>query len=393
VGKTALLAYLDQRVAGFRVVRAAGVQSEMELAFAGLHQLLSEMLDRLEILPAPQRDALRTAFGISAGPVPDRFLIGVAVLGLLSKGGGEQPLICLVDDAQWLDHASAQVLGFVARRLAADPVALVFVERDVTEELAGLPELMVDGLPAEYAQALLTSAVPGVLDERVRDQIVAETGGNPLAILELTHGLSPAQLAGGFGLPAAGSLAERIEDSFRRRLDALPPQTCTLLRLAAADPTGDPSLVRRAADRLGILLQAAEPAREALLVEFGTRVRFRHPLARSATYRSASLPERQEMHRALAEVTDPADDPDRRAWHRAQAAAAPDEDVAAELERSAGRAQERGGLAAAAAFLERAMMLTPDPSQRARRALAAAQAKVQAGALDVVPDLLVVAEP
>jgi DNA-binding CsgD family transcriptional regulator len=392
IGKTALLAYLDQQAAGCRVVRAAGVQSEMELAFAGLHQLLAPMADRLKMLPAPQRDALRTAFGISAGPVPDRFLIGVAVLGLLSKVAGEQPLVCLVDDAQWLDRASAQALGFVARRLAADPVALVFVERDLSEELAGLPALRMGGLPAVEAQALLASAVPGVLDERVRDQIVAETGGNPLAILELTRGLTPAQLAGGFGLPGAGSLAARIEDSFQRRLDALPAQTRTLLRLAAADPTGDPALVRRAADRLGIPLQAAEPASEALLAEFGPRIWFRHPLARSATYRSASLSERQGIHRALAEVTDPADDPDRRAWHRAQAAAAPDEDVAAELERAAGRAQERGGLAAAAAFLERAMMLTPDPARRARRALAAAQAKVQAGALDVVPDLLVVAE-
>jgi DNA-binding CsgD family transcriptional regulator len=392
VGKTVLLAYLSRRAAECRVIRAAGVQSEMELAFAGLHQLLAPTLDHLGSLPTPQRDALRTAFGISAGPVPDRFLVGVAVLGLVSEVAGARPLVCLVDDAQWLDRASAQILGFVARRLAADPVALVFAARDPAEELVGLPEMLVDGLLAEDAQALLQSVVAGALDARVQDQIVAETRGNPLALLELTRGLSAAQLAGGFGLPGAGALAGRIEESFRRHLDALPAQTRRLLRLAAADPTGDPSLVWRAGERLGVPVQAAASAADAGLVEFGARIQFRHPLVRSAAYRSASWPERQEIHRALAEVTDPVADPDRRAWHRAHAAAAPDEDVAAELERSAGRAQARGGLAAAAAFLERAMMLTPDPVQRAGRALAAAQAKIQAGALDTVPDLLAVAE-
>jgi AAA ATPase domain len=392
IGKTALLEYLNKRAAGCRVIRAAGVQSEMELAFAGLHQLLAPMLDQLESLPTPQRDALRTAFGISAGAPPDRFLVGVAVLGLLSGVAGDHPLVCLVDDAQWLDKASAQVLGFVARRLAADPVALIFAARDPGEDLAGLPEMSVDGLPTEAAQALLTSVMAGALDARVRDQVVAETRGNPLALIELTHGLSAAQLAGGFGLPGAGALADRIEESFRRRVDALPPQTRRILRLAAADPTGDPSLVWRAGELLGIPAQDAAPATEAGLVEFGARIRFRHPLARSAAYRSASLPERQEVHRALADVTDPAADPDRRVWHRAQAAAAPDEDVAAELERSAGRAQARGGLAASAAFLERAMMLTPDPVHRAGRALAAAQAKIQAGALDTAADMLAVAE-
>ena len=392
VGKTELLSYLNKKAADCRVIQAAGVQSEMELAYAGLHQLLAPMLDHLEGLPAPQRNALRTAFGISTGPVPDRFLIGVAVLGLVSEVAGSQPLVCLVDDAQWLDRASAQILGFVARRLAADPVALVFAARDPGDELAGLPEMPVDGLLVNAAQKLLSAVVPGVLDERVRDQIIAETHGNPLALLELTCGLSAEQLAGGFGLAGTGPLEGRIEESFRRRLDALPAQTRRLLRLAAADPTGDPSLVWRAGERLGIPVQAAAPAAEAALAEFGARIRFRHPLVRSATYRTASLPERQEAHRALAEVTDPVTDPDRRAWHRAQAAAAPDEDVAAELERSAGRAQARGGLAAAAAFLERATMLTPDPVKRADRALLAARAKIQAGALDAVPDLLASAE-
>ena len=392
VGKTALLDHLAGDAPGCRVIRAAGVQSEMELAFAGLHQLLASVLDRLDRLPVPQRGALRTAFGIGEGPPPDRFMVGLGVLSLLSETAGEQPLLCLVDDQQWLDRASAQALVFVARRLAADPVGLVFAARVPGGELAGLPELEVGGLPERDARALLESVLTGPVDARVRDQILADSRGNPLALLELPWGLTLAQLAGGFGLPGAAPLAGRIEDSFRRQLDALPPQTRRLLQLAAADPSGDPLLVWRAAGRLGIPVQAGTPAVEAGLVDFGARVRFWHPLVRSAAYRSASLPERREVHRALAEVTDPAADPDRRVWHRAAAGAVPDEDVAAELERSAGRAQARGGLAAAAAFLERAMMLTPDPVQRTGRALAAAQAKIQAGAPDAAADLLAVAE-
>src|SRR3984957_6750398 len=354
-GKSALLDYLAERAPDCRVVRAAGVESEMELAFAGLHQLLGPMLDLMERLPGPQREALRTAFGLSAGPVPDRFLVALAVLGLVSEAATERPLVCLVDDEQWLDRASAQTLGFLARRLAADPVGLVFTARVPGAELAGLPELAVEGLADGDARLLLESALAGPVDERVRDLIVAETRGNPLALLELPHGLSPAELAGGFGLPGAVSLPGRIEDSFRRQLEGLPAETRRLLALAAADPSGDPLLVWRAAGRLGIAVQAGGPAVGAgLLVEFGARVRFRHPLVRSAAYRSAPVEQRREIHRALAEATDPAADPDRRAWHRAQAAAGPDEDVAAELERSAGRAQGRGGLAAAAAFLERA---------------------------------------
>jgi len=396
VGKTALLDYLAEEAQGCRVVRAAGVQSEMELAFAGLHQLLVPMLGRLEELPVPQREALRTAFGSGAGPAPDRFLVAMAVLSLLSEVAQERPLICVVDDQQWLDQASAQALGFAARRLAADPVGLVFAARVPGEELGGLPELAVEGLPAGDARALLDSALTGHLDGRVRDQIVAEAGGNPLALLELPRGITPAGLAGGFGLPGAlpgaASLTGRIEDSFRRRLDTLPAPTRRLLLLAAADPSGDPALVWRAARRLGLPVQAAEPAVEAGLAEFGARFRFRHPLVRSVAYRSASLPERQEVHRVLAEATDPAADPDRRAWHRAQAAAEPDEEVAAELERSAGRAQARGGLAAAAAFLERSALLTVDPAHRGERTVAAAQASLQAGAFDKALGLLVMAE-
>jgi len=394
VGKTMLLEHLAGRASGSgcRVARAAGVQSEMELAFAGLHQLCAPMLNRAERLPEPQRDALRTAFGIASGPPPDRFLVGLAVLSLLSGAAGERPLICLIDDEQWLDRASAQALGFTARRLAADPVGLVFAARDPSDDLAGLPELEVGGLRDDDARVLLDSALAGPLDPRVRDLIIAETRGNPLALLELPRGLTPAELAGGFGLPGAAPLTSRIEDSFRRQLDALPAETQRLLQLAAADPSGDRALVFRAARRLGIGVQAGTLAAEAGLAEFGGQVRFRHPLARSAVYRSASLSERQQIHAALAEVTDPQADPDRRAWHRAQAAPGPDEEVAAELERSAGRAQARGGLAAAAAFLERSALLTDEPGRHAERTLAAAQASLQAGAFGKVLELLTTAE-
>ncbi|HJY03365.1 MAG TPA: AAA family ATPase [Streptosporangiaceae bacterium] len=391
-GKTVLLEYLAEQAAGCQVVRVAGVQSEMELAFAGLHQVCAPLLDRLEVLPGPQAQAVRTAFGLSAGPVPDRFLVGLGVLSLLAEVAAKQPLVCLVDDAQWLDRASAQVLAFVARRLDAESVGLVFGTRIPGGDLVGLPELVVGGLPEGEARALLDAVLAGPIDERVREQIVAEAGGNPLALLELPRGLTAAELAGGFGLPGAVPLAGSIEDSFRRRVEALPAQTRLLLLVAAADPTGDPVLVWRAAGRLGIGAAVAQPAVEAGLVEFGGRVRFRHPLVRSAVYRSAPVPDKQQAHAALAEVTDPQADPDRRAWHRAAAAAGPDEQVAAELERSAGRAQARGGLAAAAAFWERAAALTADPARRAGRTLAAAQASLRAGAFGKTLDLLAMAE-
>ncbi len=396
VGKTALLDYLAGQASGCRVVRAAGMQAEVELAFAGLHQLLAPMLDRLERLPAPQREALRTVFGISAGPVPDRFLVALAVLSLLAEAAGERPLVCVIDDEQWLDRASAQALGFAARRLAAEPVGLVFATRVPGAELAGLPELTVGGLAEGDARALLDSALTGPLDAQVRDRIVVEADGNPLALLELPRGMTSAELAGGFGLPGPQSSGEsvtgRIEDSFRRRLEALPEQTRRLLLLAAADPSGDPSLVWRSARLLGLPVQATVPAVEAGLAEFGAWVRFRHPLVRSVAYGSASFAERQAVHRVLAETTDPAADPDRRAWHLAKAAGGPDEEVAAELERCAGRAQARGGLAAAAAFLERAVLLTVDPARRGERTLAAAQANLSAGAFGMALELLATAE-
>ena len=390
VGKTALLGYLADRASRCRVLRVVGVQSEMELAFAGLHQLCAPLLDRLRELPGPQQEALRAAFGMSAGPAPERFLVGLASLGLLAEAATEQPVVCLADDAQWLDRASAQVLAFVARRLGAESLGLVFSARVADGELATLPELEVKGLPERDARALLDAALTGPVDARVREQIVAETRGNPLALLELPRSSTPAHLAGGFGLPSA--LPGRIEDGFRRRVDVLPAQARRLLLLAAADPTGDPVLVWRAAGRLGIDTLAAGPAAEAGLAEFGARVRFRHPLVRSAVYQSASAQDRQEVHQALAEAIDPQTDPDRRAWHRAQAAARPDEEVAAELEDSAGRAQARGGLAAAAAFGERAALLTPDPARRAGRTLVAAQASLRAGAFGKALELLAMAE-
>jgi DNA-binding CsgD family transcriptional regulator/tetratricopeptide (TPR) repeat protein len=397
VGKSALLGYLAEQAHGCRVARAAGVQSEMELAFAGLHQLCAPMLDHAGKLPAPQRDALWTAFGLSAGPPPDRFLVGLAVLGLLSEVAEDEPLICIVDDEQWLDHASAQALGFAARRLGADPVGLVFAARSpgtnlAGDELAGLPELTVTGLREDYARALLDSVLPGPLDAQVRDLIVAETHGNPLALLELPRGLSPAELAGGFGLPGAAALPRRIEDSFRAQLAGLPDPTRRLLLVAAAEPSGDWSLVERAAARLDVPAQAAVPAQETGLLEIDARIRFRHPLLRAAAYRAAAVADRRAAHRALAEMTDPAASPDRRAWHRAQAADGPDEEVAAELERSADRAAARGGLAAAAAFLERSVLLTAAPAARGERMLAAAQASLRAGAFGKALGLLETAE-
>jgi DNA-binding CsgD family transcriptional regulator len=392
VGKSALLEYAAGAAADMRVARAAGVESEMELAFAGVHQLCAPLLDRLERLPGPQRDALGIAFGLRGGGAPDRFLVGLAVLTLLSEAAGDRPLLCVVDDAQWLDRASAQVLGFVARRLLADPVGLLFAARDPGEQLGGLPDLEVRGLRDADARGLLRSVVRVRLDERVRDRILAETHGNPLALLELPRGLSPAQLAGGFGLTSVRAVPERIEQSFRNRLGALPAGTRLLLLVAAAEPVGDPVLVRAAAGRLGIAASAAAAAEADGLVEIGTRVRFRHPLVRSAVYRSAALADRRAAHLALAEVTDRDLDPDRRAWHLAAAAAGPDEQVAAELERSAGRAQARGGVAAAAAFLERAVALTAEPGPRAGRALAAAHANLQAGAFDAALELVATAE-
>src|SRR5262245_18366997 len=394
IGKTALLEYLVANASGCRIARAAGVESEMELPFAGIHQLCAPMLSHLQHLPGPQRAALETAFGLNAGMAADRFIVGLSVLGLLSRVAEAQPLVCLVDDAQWLDRVSAQILAFVSRRLLAEPMALVFALREHADEseIGNLPVMVIGGLNDSDARALLDSVVPGRLDERVRDRIVAETRGNPLALLELPQGLTAAELAGGFGRPDARPIVSLIEESFLLRVRALPLETQRLLLTAAAEPVGDATLLWRAAEVLGIGAGVAAPAVADGLIQFGSLVRFRDPLARSAAYRAAVAQERQEVHRALAEATDPAADPDRRAWHRAQAAVGPDEGVACELEQSADRARGRGGIAAAAAFLERAGELTPDPARRAARALAAAQAKFEAGAPDAAYELLAAAE-
>ncbi|GAA3206995.1 LuxR family transcriptional regulator [Actinocorallia longicatena] len=392
VGKTALLDDMAARATAFQVLRVSGVQSEMELPFAGLHQLCAPLLDGLERLPAPQCQALRTAFGLAEGPPPARFLVGMAVLSLLSEASRANPLLCVADDLHWLDKASAQALGFAARRLGADPIGMVFGTRTPTEEIVGLYELRLVGLTNRHARELLAAALTGPLDERVRDQIVSETRGNPLALLELPRTLSREELAGGFGFPGAAQLSGRIEEGFTLQLKELPADTLLLLQLAAADPSGDSSLVWRAAERLGVTHEAAQPAADAGLAEFGHRINFRHPLLRLAAYRSAPARERHSVHLALAGSTDPDVDPDRWAWHRAQASTGPDEEVAADLERSAGRAQARGGPNAAAAFLEQAVVLTVDPARRIDRLLAAAQANLQAGSFDHALELVGIAE-
>ena len=390
IGKTALMRYAARQASGFRLAQVVGVEAEMELPFAGVHQLCAPMLPRLAALPKPQQDALSVALGLASGSAPDRFLVGLAVLSLLSAVAEEQPLLCFVDDAQWLDAASSQVLGFVGRRLLAEAVGIVFALRESADrrEFEGLPELPLGGLQLEDARALLARAIPGRLDDHVRERIVAETRGNPLALLELPRHRSAAELAGGFALLGEGDLPAHLEQHYNRRVETLPDETQRLMLLAAADPVGDPALVWRAADTLGIGPGALAPAEDAQLLEIGEHVRFGHPLVRSAIYRAASPEDRRAVHRALAEATDADADADRRAWHRAAAAEGPDEDVAAELERSAGRAQARGGLAARAAFLRRSVVLTKDPDRRVDRALAAAQACVGAGAFDAALGLV-----
>ncbi|WP_406209034.1 AAA family ATPase [Streptomyces sp. NBC_01017] len=385
IGKSVLLRHLDEAATGFLVMRASGAEFEMELPYAALHQLLAPVTGRLTELPAPHGKALQIAFGLDTG-TPDPFLVGVASLGLLAETVQDRPLLCVVDDAQWLDQASAKALAFLARRISAERIALVFAAREPSRmpELDRLPALSLQGLGEADARALLAAAVRAPLDERVRDRILAEARGNPLALLELPRTAGLAGMAGGFAQP--DSVPGVIEQSFRSRLELLPPDARLLVTVAAADPIGDPGLLWRAAALLGVDAAAAEQS--VPLVEFGTRIRFSHPLARSAAYRAAAPEERRRAHEALAAVTDPVADPDRRAWHRAQASAGPDEEVADELEVSATRAQERGGLAAAAAFLERSAALTISPVQRAERVLAATAAKLSVGDFDTAAALL-----
>ncbi len=394
IGKSAMLEYVADRADQCRVLRATGAEGEMELPFAGLHQLCAGLLDGHEQLPAPQRDALATAFGLSSGSQPNRFLVGLGVLSLLSDTPDEHPLVCLVDDVQWLDRSSAQVLAFVARRLQAESVVLLFAEREPggLDELSGLPELRLGGLPDASARELLASVFPAPLDERVRDQMLVETRGNPLALLELAQGLTATELAGGFGLPEAQRLTRQIEQSFVRRSSMLSDDARRLLLVAAAEPVGDPVLLWRTAERLGIRPTAADDVWAQGLLAVGERVTFRHPLVRSAVYRSAAVEDRRAVHLALAEATDREAAPDRRAWHLAAGTLGPDERIALELERSADRAQARGGVAAAGAFLRRALVLTEDPARRADRALNAAESAFRVGAFDAALRLLATAE-
>jgi len=349
VGKSALLGYLFDRVAGWRVATAAGVESEMELAYSGLHQLCASLLDHLDRLPAPQRDALATVFGLSAGPAPDRFLVGLATLSIFAEAADGQPLVCIVDDAHWLDSASEQILGFVGRRLLAERIAIVCcVPTGVGDGvLAELPEMHIRGLDDRDARALLLAHMHGPIDAAVCEQIVVESHGNPLALLELPRTWNAADLAGGFALPD-GTVAGKIEQSYAERFLQLPLDTQLLGLAAAAESLGDPSLLHRATEILGVGMASADPLVDAGLLQMRARVEFAHPLVRSAAYHAATADDRHRVHQALADATDPATDPDRRAWHRARATQGLDEDVAADLERSAGRAQSRGGLAAAA---------------------------------------------
>ncbi|MBO0872114.1 MAG: AAA family ATPase [Pseudonocardia sp.] len=392
VGKTALMEYMAERASGCRVVRMCGQRLEAELAFAGLHQLCGLLPALDNRLPGPQSESLDRAFGLGSGPAPDRFLVGLAVLRLLVAAAGERPVVCMIDDAQWLDKASRQTLAFVARRLVAESIALVFAATGEVAELNGLAELKVGGLRHAAARRLLRSVLYAPVDDRVFDRIVAETGGNPSALLELPERLSPADIAGGFGLPGERTIPRRIEESYRRQTALFSSPSRQLLLLASAEPTGDPVLMWRAAEKLGIEVGAAGPAQAPGLLRIGARVQFRHPLLRSAVYQAASDEQRRVVHRALAEATDPEADPDRRVWHAAQAKAGSDEDVAAELESAAARTRARCGLAAAAAFLERSAQLTPDPARRTRRALAAAHSRYQAGASDSALNLLSIAE-
>jgi DNA-binding CsgD family transcriptional regulator len=379
IGKTRLIQSTLSRVSDVRVLQATGAEFEMELPFAALHQLCAPLLDGLPSLPRPQRDALAGAFGLLDGVPPRPLFVGLAVLTLLSDAAEDAPIACAVDDAQWLDHASAQALAFVARRLGAERVTIIFASREPAPmpELADIPAIVVPPLSDPDARSLLAAAIHAPLDEAVRERIIAEACGNPLALLELAAVVGPAELAGGYALPAHG--AERIEALFGRQIDDLPPEARRLLLLAAAEPLGDPALLRRAADSLGLDETAAGLCEAGRLLEFDAYVRFRHPVLRAVVYRSAAPPERRGVHAALAAATDPQRDPDRRAWHRALAAIGPDEDIAAALLESGERARARGGIAAAAAFLERAAALTGDDAVRATRLIGAAGAKLEAG--------------
>jgi DNA-binding CsgD family transcriptional regulator len=391
-----LLDWAAETAGDMRVARAAGVESEMDLGFAGLHQLLVPLLDGLDRLPAPQRAALQSAFGLTTGPSPDRFLVGLATLTLLTEVATSRPVLCLVDNAQWLDQASAEVLGFVARRLLADRVGMLFAVQDGEERavvLQGLPELMVGGLEERAAHELLAMVACGPVDPRVSERIVAETAGNPLGLVEFGAELTAGERSCAVPLTGQLRIGGRLEELYLSRVRALPADARTLLLVLAADQLGDAAKVWQAAGRLGVGPEALElPAVERLVT--GTpSLRFRHPLMRSIVYHGAPSVARWRVHEALAAVSDPVRDPDRRAWHLAQATSGADEDVARELERSAGRARARGGWAGSAVFLERSAELTADRGRKAGRLVAAAEARLMTGETSAARALLDCATP
>jgi DNA-binding CsgD family transcriptional regulator len=394
IGKSALLSDIAKNADDFRVCRAGGVESEMELAYAGLQQLCGPLTGQDVQLTTLHQNVLDQVFGLTEGTPPERFLVGIAALDLVGTAAKKQPVVWLIDDAQWIDQASMQAIGFVARRLLAERVLVLIATRDVSDEdeLAGLPELPISGLNTEDARRLFDSVVGGPTDPLVRDRIISETRGNPLALLELPRAWTTAELVEGLAESAGTPLTGRLESAFATRVRELPSDTQTLLALAAAEPKGDPALLWSAAQRLGLDWSAAAPAERAGLLEIGQGVYFRHPLVRAAAYRCAPLEKRLEVHRILAELADPIHDADRRAWHWACSTVGHDETIAVELERTAGRARARGGLLAAAALLERAVLLTPHGERRADRTLAAARAKRDAGAFESALRLLSVAD-
>jgi DNA-binding CsgD family transcriptional regulator len=422
IGKTALLQAASRHASenGVLVLSTFGVQSEACLACSGLQRLFIPVLagldrlptggrstvpilqdfdrsiaDRLEHVPCPQREALETAFGLSTTPAPDRFLLGLAVRSLLADVAKGRRLLCIIDDAQWLDAASMQALAFAARRLSWESMAIVFAIREPSDnpDLIGLAQLPVTGLPQKHARTLLATVIPGRLGGRVRDRILAETHHNPLALLEAARSLTASELAEGFALPDIGSLPVGIEEEqYLQRIGELPNGIGQLMVLAAADPTGDAALILRAAQTLKIRPEIVAQAEDEQLLEIGVYIRFPSPRLRTAVYRMATTAERRAAHAALSMASDPESEPDRRAWHRAQAAAGPNEGIAKDLVRCANRAHRHGDVASEATFLEQAAALTPDPSRRASRALSASEAKFEAGDLQAAEVLLAIAD-
>lgn len=388
VGKTTLLDQALDHDREFRVVRVSGVESERDVGLAAVHRLCEHIIGGLERLPDRQAEALRAAFGLNAAGLPDNLLLGLGVRSLLAEAAERQPVLCLIDDAQWLDGPSARTLAFVARRLDTLPVGFVFAARERPGELLGLPDVAVETLSPAEARQLIDRVLPGPIDDEVRARIVSETEGSPVALAGVLGQVKPGEFAGGFGSPSAIPSAPGMDGSFLHRLERLSEDARLVLLVAAAEPLGSPGLLWRATDALGVPAAVVDGVQEAGLLRLGAIVRFQHPGLRSAVYEAAGLSQRRRAHRALAEVTDPVEDADRLAWHLGAATSDPEEGVAEALERSADAARAKGGLAAAAALLDRSAALTPDPARRSARLLAAGEAKLSVGAIDEALALL-----